>query len=190
MLIDLFRLIYFWHKQLQGKRKFIRILSVKNLPHKNTVKRRDIIDSNPQPASPPSGLQRWPRHGASPLLSFIFAFAHFETYLTTGRGRGWEGVYGRATDVPGVALGRLDIGMLSVEVAAGDGKLIKLSLIYPSPGGRPTHGISRSSIFVVTLRPRSPSPYLPPPFLSLSTHRTFPASICLAPIPGRPACGI
>lgn len=40
-----------------------------------------------------------------------------------------------------------------MEVAAGDGKLIKLSLIYPSPGGRPTHGISRSSIFVVTLHP-------------------------------------
>lgn len=57
-----------------------------------------------------------------------------------------------------MALDRLDIGMVSVEVAAGDGKLIKLSLIYPSPGGRPTHGISRSSIFVVTLRPRSPSP--------------------------------
>lgn len=158
---------------------------MKNLPHKNTAERRDIVYSNPQP--PPSGLRRWPRHGASPLLSFIFAFAHSETYLTTGRG--WESVYGRATDVPGVAWRKLDIGMVSVEVATGDGKLIKLSLIYPSPGGRPTHGISRFSIFVATLRPHSPSSYLPPPFLSLSTHRTFPASICLAPISGRPACG-
>lgn len=41
-----------------------------------------------------------------------------------------------------------------MEVAAGDGKLIKLSLIYPSPRGRPTHGISRSSIFVLSLRRR------------------------------------
>lgn len=78
------------------------VLGVKNLPHKNTAERRDIVDSNPRPASPPpSGLRRWPRHGASPLLSFIFAFAHPETYPTTGRG--WEGVYGRTTDVPGVA---------------------------------------------------------------------------------------
>lgn len=37
-----------------------------------------------------------------------------------------------------------------------DGKLIKLSLIYPSPRGRPTRGISRSSIFVLTLCHRQP----------------------------------
>lgn len=54
--------------------------------------------------------------------------------------------------------------------ATGDGKLIKLSLIYPSPEGRPTHGISRSSIFLVTLRPRSPPPCLPSPFLSLAIY--------------------
>lgn len=51
-------------------------------------------------------------------------------------------------------------------MATGDGKLIKLSLIYPSPRGRPTHGISHSSIFILTL-------YLIPSSTLLFPHQPF-----------------
>lgn len=162
---------------------------MKNFPHKNTAERRDIVDSNPQPASPPPS----PTVAPSRRVAIIELYFRFRTPrdVSDDGARVGRRVWTRDwRPWCCVALGKLDIGVVSVEVAAGDGKLIKLSLIYPSLEGRPTHGISRSSIFVVTLHPRSPLPHLFSLCLTLSTYRTFPASICLAPIPERPACGI
>lgn len=64
---------------------------------------RDIVDSNLQPASSPSG----PRHGASPLLSFIFALAPRAVSDDEEDEDEGKDVYGRATDVPGVAWRRV-----------------------------------------------------------------------------------
>lgn len=63
-----------------------------------------------------------------------------------------------------------------MEVAAGDGKLIKLSLIYPSPRGRPTH-----TVFLAPLSSFSPYAATHPPvhlsaLRSHHRHRPLPSS--------------
>lgn len=63
-----------------------------------------------------------------------------------------------------------------MEVAAGDGKLIKLSLIYPSPRGRPTH-----TVFLAPLSSFSPYAAAHPPvhlsaLRSHHRHRPLPSS--------------